>query len=170
MTVLTRLYQTQAQPLPHPYELDQIKGRPDLIAFPDFYLASHADAEQEALARIDTTLAVRGYHSLWDHPNEALEQGGQVIWSQVVDYAAARRDRGLWIAPVTEIATYGVATRQVVVTAVPVAGGSRLIVANRTDRPLDGLTIQLPGAGGGDSQTILPAFGQGTVETVMVRR
>jgi peptidoglycan/xylan/chitin deacetylase (PgdA/CDA1 family) len=169
MTVLTRLYQTQAQPLPHPYELDRIKGQPNLIAFPDYYLASHAEAQDEALARIDVTLALRGYHSLWDHPNEALEQGGQVIWSRVVDYAAAQRERGLWIAPVTEIATYGVATRQVALTALPVAGGTRLIVDNRSDRALNGLTLRLPGAGS-RAEAIIPALAAGGTATITVGR
>jgi len=169
MTVLTRLYQTQAQPLPHPYELDRIKDQPNLVVFPDYYLASRAEAQDEALARIDVTLALRGYHSLWDHPNEALEQGGQVIWSRVVDYAAAQRDQGLWIAPVTEIATYGVATRQVELTALPIAGGTRLIVANRSDRALDGLTLRLPGTGGG-AQAIIPALAAGGTATLTVGR
>jgi peptidoglycan/xylan/chitin deacetylase (PgdA/CDA1 family) len=170
MTVLTRLYQTQAQPLPHPYELDRIKGQPNLIAFPDYYLASHAEAQDEALARIDVTLALRGYHSLWDHPNEALEQDGQVIWSRVVDYAAAQRKQGLWIAPVTEIATYGVASRQVKLTALPVAGGTRLIIKNGSDRALDGLTVRVPGASGGGPQVIIPTLPAGGTTTLTVGR
>ncbi|HEY8599794.1 MAG TPA: polysaccharide deacetylase family protein, partial [Thermomicrobiales bacterium] len=168
MTVLTRLYQTQAQPLPHPYELDRVKGQPSLIVFPDYYLASHVEAQDEALARIDVTLALRGYHSLWNHPNEALEQGGQVIWSRVVDYAASQRDQGLWIAPVSEIATYGVATRRVNLTTVPVAGGTRLTVTNGSDRALDGLTLRLPGSG--DNRAILPSLVAGGTATIMVGR
>jgi peptidoglycan/xylan/chitin deacetylase (PgdA/CDA1 family) len=165
MTVLTRLYQTQAQPLPHPYELDRIAGQPELLVFPDFYLASRADAESEALARIDTTLAVRGYHSLWNHPNEVLEQGGQVIWSRVVAYAAAQREQGLWVAPVTEIATYGTATREVAVTALPIAGGTRLTVENRADRDLAGLTVRIAGAG----MATLPTLTPGAMATTTVR-
>lgn len=169
MTVLTRLYQTPAQPLPHPYELARIKGQPNLIVYPDYYLASHAEAQDEALARIDVTLALRGYHSLWDHPNEALEQDGQVIWSRIVDYAAAQRDQGLWIAPVTEIATYGVASRQVNLTTLPVAGGTRLIVANGSVRALDGLTLRLSAFGGG-AQVIIPSLTAGGAATITVGR
>ncbi len=165
MTTLTRLYQTQAQPLPHPYELDRIAGEPALLVFPDYYLASHAEAGREALARIDTTLAVRGYHSLWDHPNEALEQDGPAIWTRVVAYAAAQRDRGLWIAPVTEIATYGAATRQVAVTALPVAGGIHLTIENRDDRDLSGLTLRTTEA----SAPTLPTFAPGAVATIVAR-
>ena len=170
MTVLTRLYQTGTQPLPHPYELDRITGQPNLIVFPDFYLASRAEAQGEALARIDVILAVRGYHSLWNHPNEALEQGGPVIWSRVVEYAAAGRERGLWIAPVTEIATYGTASRRVAVTALPVAGGTRVVVENRLDRALDGLTLHLPQSAGASGQAIVPALGAGATATIVVRR
>ena len=74
MTVLTRLYETDVL---HKYELARVKDFPALIIFPDFYLASNSAALDEALLRIDTTIASRGYHSLWNHPNEALEQDGQ---------------------------------------------------------------------------------------------
>lgn len=179
MTILTRLYQTKEQPLRHPYELDRIPGAPKLIAFPDFYLASNTQAENEALARIDVTLAVRGYHSLWDHPNEALEQNGQEAWSRVIAYAAAQRDQGLWIAPVTEIATYGIATREVSLVALPLAGGTRLTIQNVTGRALDGLTLQVAdgarsvGAGGRvgtDGQIICPMVAANAQLTVTARR
>ncbi len=178
MTVLTRLYQTKEQPLRHPYELDRIAGDPNLLAFPDFYLASNAQAENEALARIDVTVAVRGYHSLWDHPNESLEQRGQAVWTRVVDYTAARRDRGLWIAPVTEIATYSTATRTVDLVALPLAGGTQLTVTNGTGRALDGLTVSLAGSGAttgagvrtlAPGQVAFPTLAAGAQATATVR-
>lgn len=141
IAVLTRLYPLD---LRHPYELDRVKDHPDLAVFPDGYLPSTPEAQDKALASIDQTLARRGYHSLWTHPNEALEQGGPVIWPRVIAYAAAARERGLWIAPVAEIARHSLATRQVAVTALPVAGGTRLTVENRSDGRLDGLTLALP--------------------------
>ena len=178
MTTLTRLYPPD---LRHPYELDRIKANPNLVVFPDFYLASNATALDEALARIDITVASRGYHSLWDHPNEVLEQNGQVIWQRVVDYAVAQREQGLWIAPVGTIADYGVASRQVAVTAIPVAGGMQLIVENRSGQRLTGVTLGLPVAGtveidgrhAGDSPvdtTILPTLEPGAQVVVLVRR
>ena len=180
MTILTRLYQTKEQPLRHPYELDRIAGDPNLLAFPDFYLASNAEAENEALARIDVTVAVRGYHSLWDHPNESLEQRGQEVWTRVITYAAAQRDRGLWIAPVTEIATYSTATRTVDLVALPLAGGTQLGVTNGTGRALDGLTVGLAGpgatigAGGvqvlGPGQVSFPTLAAGAQASATVRR
>ncbi len=177
MTTLTRLYPPDVR---HPYELDRVKGAPGLLVFPDYYLASKAEAQAEALARIDTTLAVRGYHSLWNHPNEALEQGGPVIWSGIVEYAAAQRERGLWLAPVGEIAAYGTATREVAVTALPIAGGTRLIVENRSGRAMQGLTLRLPvaasaitidgrAATAGD-RVILPTLAAGERAVVVARR
>ena len=181
MTILTRLYQTPEQPLPHPYELDRIAGQPELIIFPDFYLASNAAALDEALARIDVTLASRGYHSLWNHPNEALEQGGQIVWQRAVDYAAARREQGLWIAPVTEIAEYSRTARQVSVTAIPIAGGDYLVVENRSGQRLAGVTLGLATAGmaaidGRDvtpaetNTIVLPTLEPGAQVVVLVRR
>jgi len=178
MTTLTRVYPPD---LRHRYELDRIAAHPELVVFPDFYLASNAAALDKALARIEITVASRGYHSLWNHPNEALEQQGQVIWQRVVDYAAARRDRGLWIAPVGTIADYGVATRQIAVTPLPVAGGLRLIVENRSGQRLAGVTLGLPLAGvieidgrrasaAPTDIAILPTLEPGARVVVLVRR
>lgn len=141
LTVLTRVYPTD---LKHPYELVPLKDAPQLTIFPDQYLPSTAAAREAALRSIDQTVARRGYHSLWTHPNEVLEQGGPAIWPRVIDYAAAARERGLWVAPVTEIARYSLATRQIGVIALPVAGGLRLTVENQSGHRLDGLTIALP--------------------------
>lgn len=178
MTVLTRIYGPDVR---HTYELDRVKGEPNLIVFPDFYLASNAAALDEALARIDITVASRGYHSLWDHPNEALEQDGQAVWQRAIEYAAAQREQGLWIAPVSEIAGFAENVRRVTVTSLPLAGGTRLIVENRSGQRLEGVTLGLPTAGtvtidgrrvGATSgQTvILPVLEAGAVVTVEVRR
>jgi peptidoglycan/xylan/chitin deacetylase (PgdA/CDA1 family) len=178
MTILTRVYGPDVR---HPYELARVKDAPNLIVFPDFYLASNAAALDEALARIDLTVASRGYHSLWNHPNETLEQQGQVVWQRAVDYAASQRERGLWIAPVSEIVEYGEAARRVNVTVLPLAGGTRLIVENRSGQRLEGITLGLPTAGtvaiNGQTQgstaaqtVILPALEPGAVVTVEVMR
>lgn len=140
LTVLTRMY----QPLAQPYELDRVRANPALAIFPDFYLPSKPAARDEALARIDETLARRGYHSLWTHPDEVVQQDGPQIWPRVIAYAADARSRGLWVAPVSEIAGYSLATREVAVTALPVAGGAYLTVENRSSRILNGLTLALP--------------------------
>ena len=98
-----------------------------------------------------------------------------------MDYAAAQRERGLWIAPVSEIAAYGEATRNVAITSLPLAGGTRLIVENRSGQRLEGLTLGLPTAGtiviGGQAQgttptqtVVLPTLEPGATLTVEVRR
>lgn len=140
LTVLTRLY----QPLRHPFELDRVPENPALSIFPDQYLPSTPAAEAKALGGIDEVLARRGYFSLWAHPEEVMQQDGPVIWPRVIDYAAAQRARGLWVAPVTKIARYSLATRDARVTALPVAGGWRLTVENGSAQALDGLTLSLP--------------------------
>ncbi|MGN6755239.1 MAG: polysaccharide deacetylase family protein [Thermomicrobiales bacterium] len=143
LTILTRVYPPD---LRHQYELDREQDDPNITIFPDFYLPSRADALDQALAGIDLALAGRGYFSVWTHPNEVLEQGGQVIWTRAIDYAAQARDRGLWVAPVSDIVRYGQRTRQVAVTALPVAGGTRLVVENQSGQALSGLTLSLPDA------------------------
>ena len=109
-------------------------------------------------------------------------QDGPAIWPRVIAHAAAQRDRGLWVAPVAEIAQYSLATRQVAVTALPVAGGWRLTVENRSSRPLDGLTLTLPadtlratvdGRPSTDTragQLRLPALAPGARVTILAQR
>jgi peptidoglycan/xylan/chitin deacetylase (PgdA/CDA1 family) len=139
MTVLTRRYPPD---LRRPYELDAIEGVPSLVVFPDTYLPSKAAVLEEALARVEETIGRRGYHSLWTHPNEVLEQDGPTVWPRVIEGVAAARARGLWVAPVTEIAHYTRAARSVGVRAAP--DGRRVEVENRADRALAGLTLTLP--------------------------
>lgn len=137
-TILTRLY---PRDLRHPYELDRVAADTRLSVFPDFYLPSHRAMLDEALARVEETLARRGYHSLWTHPNEVLEQDGQGVWTQIIAAVAAARARGLWVAPVTMIAHYSLATERVAVQWG--AGGQEITLENRSDEPLDGLTLTL---------------------------
>ncbi len=137
--VLTRLY---PHDLRYPYELDRVPADPRLAVFPDFYLQSHAAMLDEALAHIEETVARRGYHSFWTHPNEVLEQDGRMVWTRVIAAANDARDRGLWIAPVTEIAGHAVAARAVVVSAE--GAGRRFSVENPTNRDLSGLTLTMP--------------------------
>lgn len=138
-TTLTRLY---PRDLRHPYELDGIAGDPRLTIFPDFYLPSKSGMADEALARVEETLARRGYHSVWTHPNEAVEQAGQTMWTAVIAGVTAARNRGLWVAPVTAIAAYAHATRQLVVQATD--GGRRIAIENGGEHPLNGVTLTLP--------------------------
>lgn len=136
--VLTRLY---PRDLRHPYELDVISAEPHLRVFPDFYLPSHLDMLDEALERIEETLARRGYHSFWTHPYAVLEQDGAALWSRVIEAVGDARARGLWVAPVTRITQYVMATRQVVIRED--ATGDAINVENRSGQTLEGLTLTL---------------------------
>lgn len=135
-TVLTRLY---PRDLRHPFELDVVPAEARLCVFPDFYLPSHLAMLKEACARIEETLARRGYHSFWTHPYAVLEQDGVAVWSRVIEAVSDARARGLWVAPVAQIARYALAARQVVVRAD--ARGSAITVENRSDQTLEGLTL-----------------------------
>lgn len=176
--VLTRFY----QPLAHPFELDRVPGFPSLAIFPDQYLPSTTGAERAALGGIDDVLARRGYFSLWTHPDEVMRQDGPRIWADTIAYAASKRSSGLWISPVGEIAGYGMATRELQVTAVPVGGATQVVITNGSARRLDGVTLSVPDAvttveldgrvatDRRGNQVRLPALEPGAVTTVVVGR
>lgn len=178
LTVLTRMY----QPLAHPFELDRVPGFPKLSIFPDQYLPSTPVAERRAFGGIDETLARRGYFSLWAHPDEVMRQDGPRVWSETIAYAAAKRADGLWIAPVGHIAGYGIATRDVQTTALPVGGGTLITVRNGSTTRLDGVTLslsapvkgaQFDGRATADmrgSRLRLPSLAPGATVTVLVAR
>lgn len=136
--ILTRLH----QPLAHPYELDRCPLDPALVVFPDLYVRSTPEGRRAALEGIDQVLARRGFFSVWTHPHEIVESpDGKAIWRDVVEAAAARRKDGLWIAPVSDIAEYALATREVTVTSLPRGGRTLLRVENRSRGPLRGLIL-----------------------------
>ena len=86
---------------------------PRILACPDFYLHSQETAAQ-AIKLIDHTLAVSGTIDLWAHTEEVTSPDQIAAWSQVVSYAAQKRDAGaLWIAPLAEIADWQAAVSEV---------------------------------------------------------
>lgn len=160
-TILIRLY---PHDLRRPYELDRILADTRLSIFPDFYLPSHVAMLDEALARVEETLARRGYHSLWTHPNEVLEQDGEAVWTRVIAAVAAARTRGVWVAPVTKIARYTRAAEMITVRTA--ASGQEITIENRSDQALAGLTLTLPWRVG---QVILDDGSPGEVRGDQVR-
>ena len=137
------------QPLPHPYELDRAPAEPDLVIFPDVYVRSTHLGRSAALETIDGVLARRGVVSLWTHPHEIVESpDGETIWREVVSRAAARRGEGLWIAPVSEIVDFALATERVVVSSTIRGGRTMLWIENRSGRQLRGLTLTRPAVTG----------------------
>ncbi len=138
--VLTRLYSRSVR---EPYGVDLLEGEPALRVFPDHYLPSTGPALAEAENSIEEALVRRGCFSLWTHPNEVVEQAGRVVWPRIVDYAAQRRERGLWVAPVYKIAAYTRDRRSVAMTALPLAGGTRITLTNQAPRVIEGLTLTM---------------------------
>jgi peptidoglycan/xylan/chitin deacetylase (PgdA/CDA1 family) len=137
------------QPLPHPYELDRVPAEPDLVIFPDVYVRPTRRGRHAAIEAIDDVLARRGVVSPWTHPNEIVESAdGEVIWREVVTRAAARRGEGLWIAPVSEIVDFALATERVVVTSAVLEGRTAVRIENRSGRSLRGLTLTRPAVTG----------------------
>jgi peptidoglycan/xylan/chitin deacetylase (PgdA/CDA1 family) len=133
------------QPLPHPYELDRVAAEPDLVTFPDVYIRSPRDGRRIALNEIDEVLARRGVVSLWTHPNEIVRsQEREAGWRDMVALAAAHRREGLWIAPVSEIVDFALATERVVVSSAARGKRTLLRIENRSGRPLRGLTLTRP--------------------------
>ena len=104
-----------------------------------------AGGAEAARRVIDTVLARRGVTSFWNHP-ELLAEAGPTrdTWREVVAYAAAQREQGLWIAPVSTIVNYMRAMRQVEVVWRATEGGYEAIVTNHTDQALDGVTLSFP--------------------------
>ncbi len=131
--------------MPHPFELASVDRDPRLLVFPDYYLPSKRANLAEALGGIEAALVRRGYFSLWTHPHEILEQDGVAVWGAIIAAAAAARERGLWVAPVTHIAQYSQALRQVQVTTQALSDGIQVVMTHRGAAPLPyGPIITLP--------------------------
>lgn len=129
-----------------------VPGHETILACPDFYLTERSAAQAPDV--IERAIAAGGMIDLWAHTEEVVSPAQIAAWSEVVRYAAARRDAGdLWIAPLAEIADRQQAVAQVHVEehkSEPVNADSfqaaplRLAVTNRSARNLAGLTLRLP--------------------------
>jgi peptidoglycan/xylan/chitin deacetylase (PgdA/CDA1 family) len=137
------------QPLRYPYELRRVPAQPDLVIFPDVYVRSTPQGARVALGAIDQVLARQGVVSPWTHPNEIVESpDGESVWRELVTRAAERRSEGLWIAPVSEIVDFALATEKVVVASQVRKGRTALRIKNRSSRTLRGLTLTRPAVTG----------------------
>ena len=65
------------------------------------------------------------------------------MWRSVVEYAAAARDRGLWIAPLVEIVERVRAGRQIEVVGLRDGGVARLWVTNTGRQEVGGVVLEL---------------------------
>lgn len=157
ITSVTRTNWNPRQPQYHLVSREDPRCRPvpgheTILACPDFYLTERSAAQAQDV--IERAIAAGGMIDLWAHTEEVVSPAQIAAWSEVVRYAAARRDAGdLWIAPLAEIADRQQAVAQVHVEehkSEPVNADSfqaaplRLVVTNRSARNLAGLTLRLP--------------------------
>jgi peptidoglycan/xylan/chitin deacetylase (PgdA/CDA1 family) len=124
------------------FHMRTVPGRPDLWAFPDHYFPGQDAAGAKAV--IDQVLAVRGVTSLWAHSEEAVSPEQVAAWDEVLAYAAAQREAGLWIAPLEEIVAYRNSLEAIAVQAEERAGRLHITVRNGNDHAVAGLTLTLP--------------------------
>lgn len=141
---ITRIYRVRPG---YEYELDAVEDMPGLLIYPDLLLASTEASGLAARRAIDETLLRRGYQSLWTHPEEVVDPPQVAVWRGVIEYAAAARDRGLWVAPLVEIVERVRAGRQVEVIALRDGGVTRLWLTNSGDGALDGTVVELGALG-----------------------
>jgi peptidoglycan/xylan/chitin deacetylase (PgdA/CDA1 family) len=144
VTSLTRVYRVRPG---YEYELDAVEEMPALLIYPDVLLSSNEASGQAARRSIDEVLLRRGFQSLWTHPEEVVDPPQVAVWRSVVEYAAAARDRGLWIAPLVEIVERVRAGRQVEVVGLRDGGVTRLWVTNAGDQGVGGVVLELGGPG-----------------------
>jgi hypothetical protein len=140
ITSLTRVYQVREE---YRFELDEIEEMPGLLIFPDQLLSSTAASGLAARRAIDEVMLRRGYQSLWTHPEEVAEPAQIAVWREVIDYAAAARGRGLWVAPLVEIVERMRAIRRAELVLVPDGPATLMLVTNHGSTALGGLTIEL---------------------------
>jgi peptidoglycan/xylan/chitin deacetylase (PgdA/CDA1 family) len=141
---ITRVYRVRPG---YEYELDAVEDAPGLLIYPDLLLASTEASGLAARRAIDETLLRRGYQSLWTHPEEVVDPPQVAVWRGVIAYAAAARDRGLWVAPLVEIVERVRAGRQVEVVVLRDGGVTRLWLTNTGDGALGGTVVELGALG-----------------------
>jgi peptidoglycan/xylan/chitin deacetylase (PgdA/CDA1 family) len=124
------------------FHMRTVPGRPALWAFPDHYFPGQDAAGAKSI--IDQVLALRGVTSLWAHTEEAVSPAQIAAWDEVLAYAAAQREAGLWIAPVEEIVAYRDSLGAIVVQAEERATRLYIRVRNDNDHAVAGLTLTLP--------------------------
>lgn len=133
-----------------------VPGHEHILACPDFYLTS--TSAPDAVALIDRAVEANGMIDLWAHTEEVVTPEQIAAWTTVVRHAAERRDAGdVWIAPLAEIAERQQAVAQVTIAlksaGLPQGVGGlpagfekpvTFVVANGSNKALNGLTLRLP--------------------------
>lgn len=125
-----------------------IPGHESILGCPDFYL--HDGSALTATQQIDQAIATGGMIDVWAHTEEVTSPSQMMTWTQVVRYAAAKRDRGeLWIAPLSDIADWqqACALLELKTSEKEASNHQKTIliqVNNKSLHNLSGLTIKMP--------------------------
>lgn len=158
ITAVTRLFWSQpksalfpkdAQGVPLDSRCRPIPGHETILGCPDFYLRDGSAIT--ATQAIDRAIAASGMIDLWAHTEEVTMPSQIATWRTAVQYAAAKREAGaVWIAPFAEIASRQQAIAHVTMHANRRSSDARagtplrFVVANRSGRVLDAVTVHLP--------------------------
>ena len=127
------------------FHMRTVPGHPNLWAFPDHYFPGERSELAKAKAVVDRVLLERGVTSLWAHTEEIVSPEQVAAWEELLAYAAARREAGLWIAPLAEIVSFHHDLAQVDVRSQERPGRLVVTVHNGSRHTLSGLTLTLPG-------------------------
>jgi peptidoglycan/xylan/chitin deacetylase (PgdA/CDA1 family) len=144
VTSLTRVYRVRPE---YACELDMADEAPDLLIYPDQLVASNEAGGLAARRAIDEVLLRRGFQSLWTHPEEVVDPPQVAVWRSVVEYAAAARDRGLWVAPLVEIVERVRAGREVEVVGLREGAVTRYWTTNYGRAAVGGVVLELDAPG-----------------------
>jgi peptidoglycan/xylan/chitin deacetylase (PgdA/CDA1 family) len=126
------------------FHLRTVPGHPQLWAFPDHYFPAHPEDANWAKAAVDRVLLERGVTSLWAHSEEVVTPEQIATWEEVLAYADAHRESGLWIAPLTEIVQFRCDLRGIEIQSEERGKHLEVVVRNRNDHTVAGLTLTLP--------------------------
>jgi hypothetical protein len=168
-------YQEFAGPGNPYFYLSRVKGDPRLFTFHDYYMTPGDASENAAKALMDELILRRGYGSVWAHPEEVI--GNEAQWERIIQYAAQKRNMGLWVDNVSNIIQHRLDVAQIgVQTKWRDRNKLTLTVTNHGRNLVDGTTLTLPakiGRADGalsfrDAQLLLPPLQPGRAITIEV--
>lgn len=143
ITSVTRLYSLRRGA---EFELDEVEEMPGLLIYPDRIIDSTPAGVVKGRQTVDEVLLRRGYASLWTHPEAVVDAEEVAAWRAVIDYAAAARARGLWVAPLGEITERVRAGRALGLVTLHDGGAVTVVVTNPGGQAVRGVVVEIPAA------------------------
>jgi peptidoglycan/xylan/chitin deacetylase (PgdA/CDA1 family) len=168
-------YQDFAGPNNPYFYLSRVKGDPRLYIFHDYYMTPGDASETAAKQLMEELILRRGYGSVWAHPEEVI--GNTEQWERVVQYAAQKRNAGLWVDNVANIIQHRQDVAQIgVQTKWRDRNKLTLTVTNHGRNLVEGTTLTLPAKIGRaegalsfrDAQLVLPPLQPGRSTTIEI--